>query len=131
MDAAQLEAAVYLHDVGMMLLPEAVWLKVGKMSEEERALLFRHPDFGAGLLQRMEGWGEAARMVREHHEMPDGEGYPQHLTGEAIAPGAKILAIVDAFEAVTLKHSARGRGVPSCGPLPRSTRATSSSPRNG
>lgn len=107
-DARQLEAAVYLHDVGMMLLPEAVWLKVGKMSEEEREVLYRHPDFGAGLLQRMQGWQEAARMVREHHEMPDGAGYPQRLAGDGIAPGAKILAIVDAFEAVTLKHSARG-----------------------
>lgn len=107
-DAAQLEAALYLHDVGMMFLPETVWLKVDKMNEEERKLLREHPGFAAGLLDRMEGWKAAAEMVRQHHEMPDGAGYPDKLQGEGICPGAKILAIVDAFEAVTLKHSTRG-----------------------
>ena len=50
----------------------------------------------------------AAEMVRQHHEMPDGAGYPGGLQGGRICPGAKILAIADAFEAVMLKHSARG-----------------------
>lgn len=107
-DGVQLEAAVYMHDVGMMFLPESVWLKVGKMSDEERNFLRAHPVYGAGLLERMEGWHEAAEMVRQHHEMPDGGGYPSGLQGEGISPGAKILAIVDAFEAVTLKHDTRG-----------------------
>jgi HD-GYP domain-containing protein (c-di-GMP phosphodiesterase class II) len=57
----------------------------------------------------MPGWTAAAEMVRQHHEMPCGSGYPEGLTGDAICPGAKILAIVDAFEAVTLKHSHRGQ----------------------
>jgi len=107
-DAAQLEAAAYLHDVGMMFLPEAVWLKVGHMSEAERNILHAHPAFGAGLLERMEGWKGAAEMVRQHHEMPDGAGYPDRLRGNEICAGAKLLAIADAFEAVTLKHSSRG-----------------------
>lgn len=107
-DAAQLEAAVCMHDVGMMFLPESVWLKVGKMSEAEHEQLHAHPGLTAGLLDRMEGWQEAARMVRQHHEMWDGAGYPDGLRGDAICPGAKLLAIVDAFEAVMLKHSARG-----------------------
>jgi len=107
-DAVQLEAAAYMHDVGMMFLPEAVWLKVGNMSDEERRILHAHPDFGAGLLDRMESWKMAAEMVRQHHEMPDGAGYPGGLQGGRICPGAKILAIADAFEAVMLKHSARG-----------------------
>lgn len=107
-DPLQLEAAVYLHDVGMMFLPESVWLKVGRMTDEEKAVLHNHPGFGAGLLQRM-GWEGAAQMVAQHHEMPDGGGYPDHLSSAQICPGAKILAIVDAFEAVMLKHSHRGR----------------------
>lgn len=107
-DVMQLEAAVYMHDVGMMFLPEAVWLKVGNMSDRERGILHTHPDFGAGLLDRMDNWKTAAEMVRQHHEMPDGAGYPEGLQGEGICPGAKILAIADAFEAVMLKHSARG-----------------------
>jgi HD-GYP domain-containing protein (c-di-GMP phosphodiesterase class II) len=106
---AQLEAAVYMHDVGMMLLPEAVWLKVGKMTDAEKLILRNHPGFAAGILQRMPGWESATEIVAQHHEMPDGGGYPNALTNADICPGAKILAIVDAFEAVMLKHIHRGK----------------------
>ncbi|MFZ2300922.1 MAG: HD domain-containing phosphohydrolase [Gallionella sp.] len=110
-DAVQLEAAVYMHDVGMMFLPEEVWLNAGNLSEEKRSLLRTHPGLGAGLLDRMAGWKAAAEMVRHHHEMLDGAGYPDKLKGKEICPGAKILAIVDAFEAVMLKHSTRGHNL--------------------
>ena len=105
----QLEAAVYMHDIGMMFLPESVWLKIGRMSEEEKFILRTHPDYAAGILSRMEGWTEAAEMVAQHHEMPDGQGYPAGLKAAEICPGAKILAIVDAFESVMLKHIHRGK----------------------
>lgn len=108
-DPVQLEAAVYMHDLGMMLLPESVWLKVGKLNDEDKRILRSHPTLAAGLLERMEGWQEAAQMVAQHHEMPDGAGYPEALRAEAICPGAKLLAIMDAFEAVTLKQSHRGQ----------------------
>jgi HPt (histidine-containing phosphotransfer) domain-containing protein len=108
-DPSQLEAAVYLHDVGMMFAPESVWLKVGKLSDDEKRQLREHPGQAAGLLARMSGWAAAAEMVAQHHEMPDGGGYPAGLKAATICPGAKILAIVDAFEAVTLKHSHRGQ----------------------
>lgn len=108
-DPVQLEAAVYLHDVGMMLVPEAVWLKVGKMTLEDKRQLNNHPGFVTGLLQRMPGWEAATEMVAQHHEMPDGGGYPNQLLAPEICPGAKILAIVDAFEAVMLKHIHRGK----------------------
>jgi response regulator RpfG family c-di-GMP phosphodiesterase len=106
-DEVQLEAAVYLHDIGMMFLPESVWLKVEKISEEDRKMLHTHPEFAAGLLDRMKGWESAAEMVRQHHESWAGDGYPAGRHGAEICTGAKILAIVDAFEAVMLKHSAR------------------------
>lgn len=108
-DPAQLAAAVYMHDIGMMFAPESTWLKVGRLTDEDRELLHEHPVHAAGLLRRMAGWEPAAAMVAQHHEMPDGRGYPDGLKGDAICPGAKILAIVDAFEAVTLKHSHRGQ----------------------
>jgi len=108
-DPVQLEAAVYLHDVGMMLIPEAIWLKVGKMTEDDKLVLRNHPGFAAGLLQRIPGWEAAAEMVAQHHEMPDGGGYPKKLAAQDISAGAKILAIVDAFEAVMLKHIHRGK----------------------
>jgi chemotaxis protein histidine kinase CheA len=108
-DATQLAAAVYMHDVGMMFAPESAWLKAGRLTDDDRAQLRSHPAQAAGLLQRMPGWEEAARMVAQHHEMPDGRGYPEGLQAADICAGAKILAIVDAFEAVMLKHSDRGQ----------------------
>lgn len=108
-DPVQLEAAVYMHDVGMMFLPESVWLKVGKLMPAEKLMLHDHPGIGAGILERMPNWQEAAEMVSQHHEMPDGAGYPAALRSHEICTGAKILAIVDAFESVMLKHIHRGR----------------------
>ena len=107
-DPQQLEAAIYMHDIGMMFLPEAIWLKTGRMTPEEKQELSSHPGHAAGLLSRMHGWEEAAQMVEQHHEMPDGRGYPKGIKGDQICDGAKILAIVDAFEAVMLKHINRG-----------------------
>lgn len=107
-DPLQLEAAIYLHDVGMMLLPESVWLKVGRLSDDDKKALHAHPAYAAGLLVRMPGWEEASVMVAQHHEMPDGGGYPAGLKDSQIVPGAHILAIADAFEAVMQKHSDRG-----------------------
>ncbi len=107
-DPVQLEAAVYVHDVGMMFLPESLWLKTGRLTEDERFQMQAHPTMAAGLLERMPGWTAAAEMAAQHHEMPDGEGYPRRLKDDQICPGAKLLAIVDAFEAVMLKHSDRG-----------------------
>lgn len=108
-DPTQLEAAVYMHDVGMMFLPESVWLKVDRMTDEEKLILRGHPGYAAGLLGRMDGWTDAANMVGQHHEMPDGLGYPAGTVASEICAGAKILAIVDAFEAVMLKHIHRGK----------------------
>lgn len=109
-DPTQLAAAVYMHDIGMMFLPESVWLKVGMLSDADKRLLHEHPGYAAGLMSRMNGWHDAALMIAQHHEAANGEGYPHGLEDEAIVPGAKILAIIDAFESVTLKHRHRGQG---------------------
>jgi HD-GYP domain-containing protein (c-di-GMP phosphodiesterase class II) len=108
-DPVQLEAAIYMHDVGMMFLPESVWLRASALTPAEQRIMRAHPEYAAGLLSRMESWAAAAAMVAQHHETPFGKGYPGALTGEQICPGAKVLAIVDAFEAVMLKHTERGR----------------------
>ncbi|NTV72375.1 MAG: HD domain-containing protein [Azonexaceae bacterium] len=105
----QLEAAIYVHDIGMMFLPESNWLKTGKMTADDKLVLKNHPGFAAGLLHRIPGWEAASEIVAQHHEMPDGGGYPNGLLDTEICAGAKILAIVDAFEAVMLKHIHRGK----------------------
>lgn len=109
-EPGQLEAAVYLHDIGMMFLPESIWLVNNALSEQERQQLRQHPHWAAELLFRMPGWQDAAKMIAQHHEMVDGRGYPLGLNEINIVPGAKILAIIDAFESVMLKHSHRGTG---------------------
>lgn len=108
-DPRQLEAAVYLHDVGMMLLPEILWLGGERLEAADLARMQRHVEYSAGLAERMPGWSEAARIVRQHHERHDGKGYPAGLAGAEIAAGARILAIADAFEAVSLKQGQRGQ----------------------
>ena len=93
----------------MMFLPESVCLKVERMTPEEKLILHTHPAYAAGILGRMPGWEEAAEMVAQHHEQPSGDGYPDALVAKDICDGAKILSIIDAFEAVMLKHINRGR----------------------
>jgi hypothetical protein len=108
-DPAQLYAACCMHDVGMMLLPESIWIGGARITAEQRKLMSEHASWGGGLLQRMPGWEQAARIVWQHHEKPDGSGYPFGLPCDQIEPGAKILALVDAFEAVMVKQGARGQ----------------------
>ncbi|MFN4148727.1 MAG: HD-GYP domain-containing protein [Rhodocyclaceae bacterium] len=108
-DPLQLTAAVHMHDIGMLFVPQAIWLKSDRLDAAEMAQVRDHPLLGAGLLERMSDWAAAAEMVRQHHEKPDGRGYPAGLKGDTICPGAKILAIVDAFEAIMLKHVHRGQ----------------------
>jgi HD-GYP domain-containing protein (c-di-GMP phosphodiesterase class II) len=79
------------------------------MTSDEKQILRTHPEYASGILSRMDNWAEAAEMVAQHHEMPDGRGYPLGEQVLRICDGAKILAIVDAFEAVMLKHINRGR----------------------
>ncbi|GHU08844.1 hypothetical protein FACS1894158_18300 [Betaproteobacteria bacterium] len=107
-DPVQLEAAVYMHDIGMMFLPDTLWLKTGRMSPAEVMLLRKHTAYSAGLLSRMGGWEGAAEMVAQHHEMTDSKGYPEGIPWTSICDGAKILSIVDAFESIMLKHASHG-----------------------
>jgi chemotaxis protein histidine kinase CheA len=108
-DPEQLEAAVYLHDIGMMFLPESQWLKPEKLSDEAKVALQRHPLWAAEIANRFVGWQQATQMILQHHETVIGSGYPNGLEDNDICDGAKILAIVDAFEAILLKHSHRGQ----------------------
>lgn len=97
----QLAVAVYLHDVGMAFLPIEILHKTTALNEEEMTMLREHPVLAAQLLRPLTHWKQAALIVKEHHERFDGEGYPDKLAGDKICPGAKIMALVDAFDART------------------------------
>jgi response regulator RpfG family c-di-GMP phosphodiesterase len=106
-NSLQLDVAVVMHDVGMAFLPDKLWNKQGKLNELEMRILREHPDLGASLLERMPGWEPAVAMIHQHHERIDGSGYPLGLNGQAICSGAKLLAVIDAFESMTHERGDR------------------------
>jgi HD-GYP domain-containing protein (c-di-GMP phosphodiesterase class II) len=100
LDEDRLELAGRLHDVGKVAVPEAVLLKPAPLTPEEWRLVKRHPEVGAQLLFEAE-LDDIANWVLAHHERPDGGGYPFGLSGEEIPVEGRILAVADAYEAMT------------------------------
>ena len=94
--------AALVHDIGKIAVPATILNKPGPLSENEWAIVRCHPEIGSQLLQRAGGmWTSIASLVLAHHERWDGRGYPYGLAKEAIPLGARILAIVDAYDAMT------------------------------
>lgn len=91
-----------LHDLGKIAVPEYILMKNGRLSEEEFSEIRRHPAYGADLLASVSAeFQPIAEVVRSHHERWDGLGYPLGLRGEDIPLLARIVAVVDVFEALT------------------------------
>jgi putative two-component system response regulator len=90
----------FLHDLGKIGVPDAILLKPGPLSPEERATMQQHPLLGSGLLQPLKSFQETAAIIRYHHEKYDGSGYPTGLSGDAIPLSAQIVAIVDVYDAL-------------------------------
>jgi len=90
-----------LHDLGKIGVPDAVLLKPGSLTTEERRVMARHPVLGHQLLQPLPAFQEVALVLRWHHEAPDGSGYPDGLRGAAIPLPVQVVALVDAFDALT------------------------------
>lgn len=93
-----------LHDVGKLLVPDAVLGKPGKLTDEEWVEMRRHPDHGARILGEREFFAMARDIARCHHERWDGSGYPAGLCGEAIPIAARITSVADVFDALTTKR---------------------------
>lgn len=96
----QLTYAALLHDIGKIGIPDAVLHKPGPLSSEEWALVRRHPSLGRMALEEIDMLREAALIVEQHHERFDGSGYPHGLAGDAIRIEARIIAVVDAYDAM-------------------------------
>jgi cyclic di-GMP phosphodiesterase len=92
---------VLLHDIGKIGIPDAILLKPGPLTPDEWATMRRHPEIGKRLIEGIPFLRGAIPIVYHHHERWDGSGYPTGLRGEAIPVGARIFAVVDAFDAMT------------------------------
>jgi HD-GYP domain-containing protein (c-di-GMP phosphodiesterase class II) len=100
-DSPQIEFGFLLHDVGKLAVPDAILFKSGRLTEEEYALVRRHPVIGTEILRDIDFLGEGKLVVRHHHERWDGTGYPDGLAGEAIPFAARVFAVADALDALT------------------------------
>ena len=94
------EAAV-LHDIGKIAVDEALLDKPAKLTEEEMDHVRKHAKWGAEILQPVRGFKDMLPWILHHHERPDGRGYPSGLTDRDIPIESKIIAVVDAYDAMT------------------------------
>ncbi len=100
-EADLVESAGRIHDVGKVALDPGGLTRAGALTDAEWAEMRRHPGLGADVVQRLNAYGTGHRLVRHHHEAWDGRGYPDRLQGESIPLGARILAVADAYDAMT------------------------------
>lgn len=104
-----IEAAALLHDTGKIAVPEHILNKPGKLTPAEFEKMKLHAPIGAEILSAIEFPYPVVPIVRHHHENWDGTGYPDRIAGEAIPIGARILSVVDCFDALTSDRPYRRR----------------------
>src|SRR4029079_8432425 len=102
------ELGALLHDIGKIVIPDAIINKAGPLDDAEWALMRTHTIEGQRMLDRVGGLlGDVGVVVRASHERWDGRGYPDGLVGEAIPVAARIISACDAFDAMTTDRSYR------------------------
>jgi HD-GYP domain-containing protein (c-di-GMP phosphodiesterase class II) len=106
-DSPQIEFGFLLHDVGKVAVPDAILFKSSALTEEEYALVRKHPVTGSEILRDVDFLGEGKLVVRHHHEHWDGSGYPDGLSGETIPLAARVFAVADALDALTTNRPYR------------------------
>jgi putative nucleotidyltransferase with HDIG domain len=97
---ADLQRASLLHDIGKISIPAHLLDKQTKLSNEEQDVIKSHPSVGARILDPIKAYARLIPLVEEHHERFDGNGYPRGIAGDAIHLGARIIAVVDSFDAM-------------------------------
>jgi putative nucleotidyltransferase with HDIG domain len=93
--------AALLHDIGKIGIPDEILHRPGPLTNEEWVIMKRHPEIGADIVLKASNLVEVALLILAHHERFDGSGYPYRLVGNDIPLGARILAVVDAYSAMT------------------------------
>jgi putative nucleotidyltransferase with HDIG domain len=100
-DAQMAHLCGLVHDIGKVGLPPGLLEKPGPLTLEERRLMEKHPVIGERILTKVEDYEEIARIVRHHHERIDGNGYPDRLADEEIPLISRVIAVADAYDAMT------------------------------
>lgn len=110
---AELALAARFHDIGKIGIPDAVLLKPGRLDAAEMAIMRSHPERGERvfLATGRDDAAPVARIIRQHHEAWDGNGYPDGLAGEQITLAARILSVVDGYDAMVTDRPYRA-GMP-------------------
>jgi putative two-component system response regulator len=108
-DCERMKVAGLLHDIGKIGVPERVINKPGHLTADEFDTIMTHPASGERICRPLRTVHNVLPMIRFHHERYDGHGYPDHLKGEQIPLGARILSLADAFDALTSDRSYRKR----------------------
>lgn len=97
-----------LHDIGKIGIPDAIINKPSRLNDEEYAIIKTHPILGEKILERIEEFPNLVTGAKYHHERYDGKGYPDGLSGENIPVEARIIAVADAYDAMSSKRAYRG-----------------------
>jgi HD-GYP domain-containing protein (c-di-GMP phosphodiesterase class II) len=102
-----IEVAAFLHDIRWDSMPQSITAFPGRISQEEKNILRTQPQMAYDVLKELDLPPNIAEIVLQHHERMDGSGYPNGLSGEAILPEARILAVADVVEAMCSNRSYR------------------------
>jgi len=97
--------AAHLHDIGKIGISDGILLKPGRLSKEEFEVMKMHSEIGYKIIQKNKNMKDMALMIRHHHERFDGGGYPLGLKGLDIPIGARVIAVVDSFDAMVTKRT--------------------------
>jgi len=106
-----IEVAALLHDIGKVGIPDSILRKPAKLSDEEFALMRKHPEYGWAVLRQLPGFERPSLFILHHHESYNGNGYPAGLKGPDTPLGSRIVCAIDAFDAMVSNRPYR-QGLP-------------------
>jgi putative two-component system response regulator len=112
-DITALRRAGIVHDIGKVVVPDAILLKPGSLTTEERAAIRQHPAVGEHICSPLKSFRTVLGIIRHHHERWDGSGYPDGLRSDAIPLTARVLQIADVYDALTTQRAYRVALAPS------------------
>ena len=106
-DQDLIHTAALLHDIGKFIFPDSILFADRKLTDEEWETVKLHPEQGARLVRRIEGYGPVAEIIHSHHERFDGRGYPSGIENDDIPLGSRIIAVADTYDVMTSRDSYR------------------------